>query len=677
MIKVELLKSITPKQEVSRAKDAKNKPAISFDEVLKKAEKQSEKGNTQKVANKNDKESNTARSTKVDKKGEKNSNKETKDIKIDHSKKKDSQKEEKKISHKVHFESKTLPLADAKVVEIKKAVNRDDEKTNKNTKNITKATTKLNKSIKTDINYKDKKHIKLTVTAKEPIEDKKTEIEEIKGKKKDSTNETAVKDKTSIEKTGKHKKTAKVIVTRKTKEKSEIHKESEKREIENRKIDKKEIKVATDKETKTENKIEVAENTKADRNEKINLRQEETNTKKQSKLDRVTTKETKADQKNAKKIEVSKNTTHGIKVTKTTEVKHLTLKTSKTKVENKEQYKQKPADFDNEKIEKEVKTEALTENKETQKANITQKQKEQKERVVEIKQTTDEIKQGKIEKKEIKTVDINQNKQKVKQSAEKTKTEKNNNNQSINVTKVDSEKDGIKSTQNQANQSFSHNDELSKKSEDTRNNDTKDTNNAGKHTQEVEFKTTIETKAIHNNNAPNIHPHTLTSSTTNNNNTALDQSNLHPPLDKVIEEIDKITNLKPPVTKSITVKLNPPHLGNLHLKVSLDIQRNLTASIAVHDKDTYKTIVNHLDSLKEYLVTNGIKVQNIDVHNSFNENFMNQFSGGSGSFQQQGQANGNQAQSGGFSYTFRGNVQTEEASSISRRTPAKGIDITA
>ncbi len=157
----------------------------------------------------------------------------------------------------------------------------------------------------------------------------------------------------------------------------------------------------------------------------------------------------------------------------------------------------------------------------------------------------------------------------------------------------------------------------------------------------------------------------------------LEQSNFHPPLDKVIEEIDKIANLKPPITKSITIRLNPPHLGNLHLKVSLDIQKNLTASISVHDKDTYRTIVNHLDSLKDYLATNGIKVQNIDVHNSFNENFMNQFSGGSGSFQQQGQSNGNQTQSGGFGYLFRGEGRTNETGRILKRTATSGIDITA
>ena len=113
-------------------------------------------------------------------------------------------------------------------------------------------------------------------------------------------------------------------------------------------------------------------------------------------------------------------------------------------------------------------------------------------------------------------------------------------------------------------------------------------------------------------------------------------SNLSPPLDKVIEHIDRILTLKPPMVRTILVKMEPPYIGVIHLKVSVDSQKNLSATLAVHDKDSYKAIINHLNSLKDYLQSNGFKVQNIDVHNSFNENFLNQFSSGSGGFQQHG-----------------------------------------
>ncbi len=202
-------------------------------------------------------------------------------------------------------------------------------------------------------------------------------------------------------------------------------------------------------------------------------------------------------------------------------------------------------------------------------------------------------------------------------------------------------------------------------------------------TQKSTFINNIKEKTVNYENnktqqVNNTHIYTTNTQTSNinqNQQIQTNQANLHPPLDKVIKEIDKISNLKPPVTKSIILKLNPPHLGNLRLRVSLDAQKNLTVSIAVHDKNTYKTIVNHIDSLKEYLVTNGIKVQHIDVHNSFNENFMNQFSNGSGNFQQQGQANGNQTNPG-FNYNnFNGETVRKESQIMTQSRDISGIDI--
>ncbi len=150
-------------------------------------------------------------------------------------------------------------------------------------------------------------------------------------------------------------------------------------------------------------------------------------------------------------------------------------------------------------------------------------------------------------------------------------------------------------------------------------------------------------------------------------------NNLSPPLDRVIEHIDRILSLKPPLTKTIVVKMEPPYIGVVHLKISVDSEKNLSATLAVHDKDTYKTIINHLNSLKDYLQSNGFKVQNIDVHNSFNENFFNQFSSGSGGFQQHSHTSQNSGQPAfGF---FGGEVELDSNRKAQRTKVIDGIDV--
>ena len=156
-------------------------------------------------------------------------------------------------------------------------------------------------------------------------------------------------------------------------------------------------------------------------------------------------------------------------------------------------------------------------------------------------------------------------------------------------------------------------------------------------------------------------------------NTVSQANNLNPPLDKVIEHIDKLLNLRPPLTKSILVKMEPPYIGVIHLKVSIDSQKNLSATLAVHDKDTYKAVITHLNSLKDYLQSNGFRVQNIDVHNSFNESFLNQFSSGSGGFQQNSYTPQNSGQPT-FEF-FKGDSQVDIKNELRSTKVIDGVDL--
>ncbi|AEA33308.1 flagellar hook-length control protein FliK [Hippea maritima] len=148
------------------------------------------------------------------------------------------------------------------------------------------------------------------------------------------------------------------------------------------------------------------------------------------------------------------------------------------------------------------------------------------------------------------------------------------------------------------------------------------------------------------------------------------------PMDKVIEHIDKLIKMKPPFTRSLSITLNPPQLGKIELKVALDKAKSITATISVHNKDIYKTITTHIDNLKEYLTSQGLKINNIDVHNSFNENLNNQFSNSSGGFGQQNQHNAQQEFS--FSQYYPFETQQEDpnfARNINIGVQKKGLDI--
>ena len=102
-------------------------------------------------------------------------------------------------------------------------------------------------------------------------------------------------------------------------------------------------------------------------------------------------------------------------------------------------------------------------------------------------------------------------------------------------------------------------------------------------------------------------------------NSKIDKVDKIYPLDKIIENIDKIKNLKPPFNNTVIIKLNPPRLGAIMLKVKIDKDKNISALIDAQDKDIFKTINAHADKLKNYLVSQGIKIESINVQNNFNE----------------------------------------------------------
>ncbi|WP_035587593.1 flagellar hook-length control protein FliK [Hippea jasoniae] len=184
----------------------------------------------------------------------------------------------------------------------------------------------------------------------------------------------------------------------------------------------------------------------------------------------------------------------------------------------------------------------------------------------------------------------------------------------------------------------------------------------------------IEQVNIHNNTNKEEINITQTNILQNNTNQSINHQNMPYPMDKIIEHIDRVANLKPPVNRSLTIQLSPPHLGTLNLKVSIDKAKNIIASITVHDKDTYKTITHHIDNLKDYLIQQGLKVNSVDVHNSFNENLTNQFSSNTNQqFSQQQQNTGN---SPTFNFEeFEGHTQQNQQK-LNIRQPKTGLDIT-
>jgi hypothetical protein len=90
------------------------------------------------------------------------------------------------------------------------------------------------------------------------------------------------------------------------------------------------------------------------------------------------------------------------------------------------------------------------------------------------------------------------------------------------------------------------------------------------------------------------------------------------PVNQIIEKIIELQNLKPPVIKSITIQVNPPSLGQIDVKVSIDAAKSLTATIHVENKEIFNLVNNNLDSLKANISQQGLNVSQINVVSSSN-----------------------------------------------------------
>ncbi len=148
------------------------------------------------------------------------------------------------------------------------------------------------------------------------------------------------------------------------------------------------------------------------------------------------------------------------------------------------------------------------------------------------------------------------------------------------------------------------------------------------------------------------------------------------PLDKIVEHIQHIQSLKPPINNTVTVKLNPPHIGVMEIRVKMEKDKSISAFITSHDKNVIKIISNHTSDIKNYLTSQGIKITHIDVQNSFSEH------GGFGNgTNMAGNFNGNGTQQNGTQthpYTPAQQVEshTEAVKRPERETHIAGVDIT-
>ena len=148
------------------------------------------------------------------------------------------------------------------------------------------------------------------------------------------------------------------------------------------------------------------------------------------------------------------------------------------------------------------------------------------------------------------------------------------------------------------------------------------------------------------------------------------------PMDKVIEGIDKMKNMQPPFNNTITIKLKPPHIGILELKVKMDRDKNISAVISSQDKNAVKIITAHLEGLKTYLSSQGIRVAHIDVHNGFHEQ-----SGFGNAQNQNSYSGGAQQQAGSNSFgefrEFKGNAHAFDSknSTVLDKKVLNGLDI--
>ncbi|WP_291490656.1 flagellar hook-length control protein FliK, partial [Desulfurella sp.] len=211
-------------------------------------------------------------------------------------------------------------------------------------------------------------------------------------------------------------------------------------------------------------------------------------------------------------------------------------------------------------------------------------------------------------------------------------------------------------------------------------------------TQELQQKPLIEEKTL-----SQIKPDTLT----NNQNQTQNLFNLQDipslqktqntlnanvtkqtyPINHIIEKIIELQNLKPPIIKTIQIQLNPPSLGQIDVKVSIDASKTLSASIHVDNQEVLNLLNNNLDTLKTTILQQGINVSQISVTSSNssqqnlnqNQNQQNQaFSNFNQNFNQSdnGQNSFNQAfnQQKQQNYVFENN--TKQIKRIFRKTNA-------
>ncbi|HHS49357.1 MAG TPA: flagellar hook-length control protein FliK [Desulfurella acetivorans] len=95
------------------------------------------------------------------------------------------------------------------------------------------------------------------------------------------------------------------------------------------------------------------------------------------------------------------------------------------------------------------------------------------------------------------------------------------------------------------------------------------------------------------------------------------------PINQIIEKIIELQNLKPPVIKSITIQVNPPSLGQIDVKVSIDTSKSLSATIHVENREIFNIVNDNLDSLKANISSQGLNVSQINVISSSNQGQQN------------------------------------------------------
>ncbi len=146
------------------------------------------------------------------------------------------------------------------------------------------------------------------------------------------------------------------------------------------------------------------------------------------------------------------------------------------------------------------------------------------------------------------------------------------------------------------------------------------------------------------------------------------------PLDKIIENIDRIKEMKPPFNNTIVVKLHPPHIGVMEVRLRMDRQRNISALITSQDRDVVRLIGSHVEQMKNYLASQGVRVTHVDVQNSFQDsgNFYNQNPSNGSGFA----GNSSNTQGSYTPFTEREELVEQNSSGATPRRAVSGLDIT-